>query len=192
MDSLRRVPATDIDAIAGDPTLEALIRDEIASNGPMTFARFMELALYHPQLGYYRNEAARPGREGRLPDGPGGAPDLRPRDCTPRDRCVGGVRKAQRIHHPGARRGEWCARGRAGRAASRRGARPCFGCELSRRRGRAPAHRRADGSCRGHRGSGRWDPDQRPRRRKRGPRCLADPPRRWDERWICGGLCRRG
>ena len=30
----------------------------------MTFARFMELALYHPQLGYYRAAAARPGRDG--------------------------------------------------------------------------------------------------------------------------------
>ena len=33
--------------------LEELIREEIARDGPMTFARFMELALYHPALGYY-------------------------------------------------------------------------------------------------------------------------------------------
>jgi SAM-dependent MidA family methyltransferase len=35
-----------------DP-LRALIRAEIARVGPLTFARFMELALYHPTLGYY-------------------------------------------------------------------------------------------------------------------------------------------
>lgn len=64
MDGLRRIPATDIDAVESDPELEALIRAEIADGGPMTFARFMELALYHPDLGYYRNAAARPGREG--------------------------------------------------------------------------------------------------------------------------------
>jgi SAM-dependent MidA family methyltransferase len=31
-----------------------LIIDEIRRDGPMTFARYMELALYHPQFGYYR------------------------------------------------------------------------------------------------------------------------------------------
>lgn len=34
--------------------LERKIRDLIAAAGPMTFAQFMELALYHPTLGYYR------------------------------------------------------------------------------------------------------------------------------------------
>jgi SAM-dependent MidA family methyltransferase len=33
--------------------LELAICSEIATRGPMTFARFMELALYHPQWGYY-------------------------------------------------------------------------------------------------------------------------------------------
>jgi len=32
------------------------IREEIARAGPLTFARFMELALYHPRWGYYRRE----------------------------------------------------------------------------------------------------------------------------------------
>src|SRR6185503_18791859 len=36
----------------------------IAAAGPMPFARFMELALYHPERGYYRAAAARPGRGG--------------------------------------------------------------------------------------------------------------------------------
>jgi len=34
--------------------LGALIREEIARGGPMPFNRYMELALYHPEYGYYR------------------------------------------------------------------------------------------------------------------------------------------
>ncbi|HLZ25564.1 MAG TPA: SAM-dependent methyltransferase [Ktedonobacterales bacterium] len=34
-------------------TLTAIITDDIANNGPMTFAHFMAIALYHPTLGYY-------------------------------------------------------------------------------------------------------------------------------------------
>ncbi|HZC32436.1 MAG TPA: SAM-dependent methyltransferase [Candidatus Bathyarchaeia archaeon] len=60
---LRRVPAGDLD-VASDPVLLAGIRDEIASTGPLTFARFMEIALYDPERGYYRGAAARPGRGG--------------------------------------------------------------------------------------------------------------------------------
>ena len=41
----------------GDLELIATITDEIRSGGPMTFARFMELALYEPTRGYY----TRPG-----------------------------------------------------------------------------------------------------------------------------------
>jgi SAM-dependent MidA family methyltransferase len=64
MDGLRRISALDLDLVEGDAALEAAIRDEIAATGPMTFARFMELALYHPERGYYRGAAARPGRDG--------------------------------------------------------------------------------------------------------------------------------
>lgn len=32
-----------------------IIREEIQRSGPITFARFMDLALYHPQFGYYRS-----------------------------------------------------------------------------------------------------------------------------------------
>lgn len=39
------------------PQLDDLIRAEIRAHGPMRFDRFMELALYHPGLGYY----AKPG-----------------------------------------------------------------------------------------------------------------------------------
>jgi SAM-dependent MidA family methyltransferase len=39
--------------IADITPLAALIREEIRSNGPIGFDRFMELALYHPEYGYY-------------------------------------------------------------------------------------------------------------------------------------------
>lgn len=61
---LRRDPAPDLDAIGQDDALVARIRDEIELAGPITFARFMELALYDPTGGYYRAGAARPGRDG--------------------------------------------------------------------------------------------------------------------------------
>ena len=44
--------------------LVARIHETIARDGPITFARFMDLALYDPDGGYYRAEAARPGRDG--------------------------------------------------------------------------------------------------------------------------------
>ena len=37
----------------GHPELVAAIASEITSSGPIPFVRFMELALYHPQYGYY-------------------------------------------------------------------------------------------------------------------------------------------
>src|SRR5438552_4096562 len=41
--------------------LGEIIREEIRTHGLMTFARYMELALYHPALGYYAGGGA--GRE---------------------------------------------------------------------------------------------------------------------------------
>lgn len=61
---LRREPAPDLDAVESDPVLVERIREEIDRNGPLPFARFMELALYDSERGYYRADAARPGREG--------------------------------------------------------------------------------------------------------------------------------
>jgi SAM-dependent MidA family methyltransferase len=60
---LRRVPAGDVD-IPSDPVLVAAIQAEIERSGPITFARFMEIALYDSERGYYRGAAARPGRDG--------------------------------------------------------------------------------------------------------------------------------
>jgi SAM-dependent MidA family methyltransferase len=44
--------------------LVELIRDEIGRRGPVSFAWFMEQALYHPQHGYYASGRAAIGRRG--------------------------------------------------------------------------------------------------------------------------------
>ena len=69
---LRRVPELDPRAPLpeSDPRLTAKIADEIRSTGPMTFARFMEHALYDPEAGYYAGSGepdvatTGPGRRG--------------------------------------------------------------------------------------------------------------------------------
>ena len=71
--NLRRVPVPDQD-VPSDPVLLAAIRDEIARSGPMTFARFMEIALYDPARGYYRGAVARPGRAGDFLTAPEASP----------------------------------------------------------------------------------------------------------------------
>ena len=44
--------------------LLTLIREEIEATGPISFARFMDLALYHPAYGYYASGTGRIGTEG--------------------------------------------------------------------------------------------------------------------------------
>lgn len=61
---LRREPGPDLDAVGHDEELAARIHAEIERDGPITFARFMELALYDPAGGYYRAATARPGHGG--------------------------------------------------------------------------------------------------------------------------------
>lgn len=46
------------------PELGRVIRQEIKDKGPITFARFMELALYHPEHGYYSSGNASIGKAG--------------------------------------------------------------------------------------------------------------------------------
>lgn len=67
---LRRVPGLDLDAPLppSDPGLTERIRAEIRREGPMTFARFMELALYDPDAGYYAGRRWRGGGPGREAD----------------------------------------------------------------------------------------------------------------------------
>jgi SAM-dependent MidA family methyltransferase len=71
---LRRIPGPDLDAVGEDVALANRIRDEIRRDGPMSFARFMHLALYDPEGGYYRSAEARPGRRGDFLT----APELHP------------------------------------------------------------------------------------------------------------------
>jgi SAM-dependent MidA family methyltransferase len=61
---LRREPAPDLEAIGQDEELAGRIRAEIEQTGPITFARFMDLALYDPIGGYYRSGTVRTGRGG--------------------------------------------------------------------------------------------------------------------------------
>lgn len=56
------------------PELVALLRDEIAAEGPITFARFMARALYEPRLGYYQTPERRPGRGGDFLTAPEATP----------------------------------------------------------------------------------------------------------------------
>lgn len=46
------------------PGPEFIIAEEIGTKGPLTFARFMELALYEPEHGYYASGHAQVGRGG--------------------------------------------------------------------------------------------------------------------------------
>jgi SAM-dependent MidA family methyltransferase len=61
---VRREAAPDLEAVGQEDELVERIHAEIAATGPMTFARFMALALYDAAGGYYRAAAARPGRSG--------------------------------------------------------------------------------------------------------------------------------
>jgi SAM-dependent MidA family methyltransferase len=65
------LPEPDSDALAASHALQQLIATEIAQHdGSITFARFMELALYAPRLGYYSGGAAKLGRDGDFTTAP--------------------------------------------------------------------------------------------------------------------------
>jgi SAM-dependent MidA family methyltransferase len=58
-----------------NPALVEAIRTEITAAGEqISFARFMELALYHPEHGYYLSEVRRPGRGGDFLTAPEASP----------------------------------------------------------------------------------------------------------------------
>ena len=44
--------------------LRELIADRIRTSGPISFAEFMDISLYHPELGYYARAAQKTGRAG--------------------------------------------------------------------------------------------------------------------------------
>ena len=58
------LPSLDPAANALSDQLLSIIKAEIKKFGNISFARYMELALYAPQLGYYRNTLKKFGREG--------------------------------------------------------------------------------------------------------------------------------
>jgi SAM-dependent MidA family methyltransferase len=69
------LPVPDSDALAASHALQHLIAAEIAnSDGAIPFSRYMELALYAPDLGYYSGGAAKLGRDGDFTT----APELTP------------------------------------------------------------------------------------------------------------------
>jgi SAM-dependent MidA family methyltransferase len=58
-------PLPSVEALAHSEKLAALIRSDVANHGGwIAFARYMELALYAPGLGYYTAGARKLGREG--------------------------------------------------------------------------------------------------------------------------------
>jgi SAM-dependent MidA family methyltransferase len=86
---IRRVPGLDLGQPLpeSDPRLLARIRSEILASGPMPFDRFVEIALYDPEAGYYGGERKAgadveqvpgtqpgPGREGDFLTAPEGHP----------------------------------------------------------------------------------------------------------------------
>ncbi len=50
--------------ISGHPDLISEIKAHIQKNGKITFAEFMDIALYHPGNGYYTSDRVRWGKEG--------------------------------------------------------------------------------------------------------------------------------
>jgi SAM-dependent MidA family methyltransferase len=65
------LPAPGSDALAASHALQQLIAAEIARpSGAISFTRFMELALYAPDLGYYSGGAAKLGRDGDFTTAP--------------------------------------------------------------------------------------------------------------------------
>lgn len=65
------LPAPGLDALAASAALVQLIHAEIAANaGWISFARYMELALYAPRLGYYSGGAAKLGKDGDFTTAP--------------------------------------------------------------------------------------------------------------------------
>ncbi len=66
-----QLPEPSIDALAASHALEKLIREEIsAHDGWISFSRYMELALYAKDLGYYSGGAAKLGKDGDFTTAP--------------------------------------------------------------------------------------------------------------------------
>ncbi len=107
--------------VDGEPRLVERIRAEIARDGPITFARFMDLALYEPDLGYYRSAAERPGRAGDFLTAPETHPIFGAAIARQLDEVHRPARRSGSVRRPRARRGVRDAR--AGRSSRRSTAR---------------------------------------------------------------------
>lgn len=64
------LPAPTPDALDASHALQRLIAAEIAQHDAIPFARFMELALYAPGLGYYSGGSAKLGKDGDFTTAP--------------------------------------------------------------------------------------------------------------------------
>jgi SAM-dependent MidA family methyltransferase len=64
------LPVPDVDERAHSDHLVALIREEIAAHGPMSFSRYMERCLYAPGLGYYSAGRRKFGPDGDFTTAP--------------------------------------------------------------------------------------------------------------------------
>lgn len=66
-----QLPEPSADALSASQALESLIRDDIRAHQEwISFARFMELALYAKGLGYYAGGAAKLGKGGDFTTAP--------------------------------------------------------------------------------------------------------------------------
>jgi SAM-dependent MidA family methyltransferase len=66
-----QLPEPSVDALAASRSLQHLIADEIRRcDGWISFARYMELLLYAPGLGYYSGGAAKLGKDGDFTTAP--------------------------------------------------------------------------------------------------------------------------
>lgn len=69
-----QLPEPSSDALDASATLQRLIAADIRRHGWISFARYMELVLYAPQVGYYSGGAAKLGKDGDFTT----APELTP------------------------------------------------------------------------------------------------------------------
>jgi SAM-dependent MidA family methyltransferase len=70
-DAMSSLPLPNTDALAASQALQRRIAAEIADRGgAIPFSRFMELALYAPNLGYYSGGSAKLGPDGDFTTGP--------------------------------------------------------------------------------------------------------------------------
>src|SRR6476661_4758660 len=66
-----QLPEPSLDALSASRSLQTLIANDIRRHsGWISFARYMELALYAPGLGYYSGGAAKLGKDGDFTTAP--------------------------------------------------------------------------------------------------------------------------